>query len=91
MKLVRICQKNSVDLVDMLLQFVDNAFRAFFVPSTVKEESEVVHLEQIAMRRVVQRPRNGAEFDDGRHFIRLCFKGNLPMPRVLFKYAILII
>ena len=49
-ELIGIGEKNGVDFVDMFLEFVDNTFRAFLIPTAVKEESKVVHFEQVAVR-----------------------------------------
>ena len=37
------------------------------VPSTVQQEAELVHLQQVARRRLIVGARQRSEVDDGRH------------------------
>ena len=37
------------------------------VPAAVKQEAEIVHLQEVARRGLVVGPRQSRELDDGRH------------------------
>ena len=68
MQTVGKCQQNGVDLIDVFLQFVDKLHITMFIPSAVEQKSEIVQFQQIRMRRIVHGARQGAEFDNRRHF-----------------------
>ena len=64
---VWIGEEDSIYLGHDPLQALDEGGGELLVPADVEEEGEVVHLEQVAVRRLVPAPGQGVQADDGGH------------------------
>ena len=64
---VWIGEEDSIYLGHDPLQALDEGWGELLVPADVEEEGEVVHLEQVAVRRLVPAPGQGVQADDGGH------------------------
>lgn len=54
----------------ILLDVVDDFHREWFVPATIQEEPEVVHLQQIARWRLILRSWQNRELNYWSHFLK---------------------
>ena len=64
---VRIRNKDRVYLGYDSLQALNKGRGELLIPANVEEEGEVVHLEEVAVRRLVTAPGQGVQADDGGH------------------------
>ena len=67
MSYVRIRNKDRVYLGHDSLQTLDEGRGELLIPANVEEEGEVVHLEEVTVRRLVTAPGQGVQADDGGH------------------------
>lgn len=64
---VRIRNKDRVYLGHDPLQALDEGGGELLIPANVEKEGEVVHLEEVAVWRLVTAPGQGVQADDGSH------------------------